>query len=222
MSTASTAMRVSRSARPRLAGDGGAVMVEFALVLPVLIVLTLGTLEFGLAYRSRTTVTNALRTAARTDASLSGNRNRLAEYFALDQFRTATANMPRMALSKVIVFKTNSNGALLDSQCGTTSPSSGGAGRNNYCNIYGQAQLNSLSTSKFGSTPTGTSCSTPANWDGYWCPINRVNLLQAPGGPDFLGVRSVFTYSLITKVLPNSTITMTDTAVIRIEPQAGV
>ncbi|MEZ5144365.1 MAG: TadE/TadG family type IV pilus assembly protein [Acidimicrobiales bacterium] len=77
-------------------GDGGAAMIEFALVLPVLAVFMLGTLEFGLAWRDKTAIANALRNAGRTDANLSGNRDRRAEYYALDQFKTATMNLPRI------------------------------------------------------------------------------------------------------------------------------
>lgn len=210
----------SRQVR-RLAADDGAAMVEFALVAPVIALFILGTVEFGFAWRNQSTVTNALRSAARTDASLSGNDDRLAEYFALDQFRTATSGLKQMALQKLIVFKTSSSGAYSSSSCGTTNPTTTGAGVANHCNIYGQTQLNTLATNKFGGTSTSTSCTTPTNWDGYWCPINRENMLSAPGGPDYLGIRSVYTYTLYTKVLPNSTITMQDVAVIRIEPKVG-
>jgi Flp pilus assembly pilin Flp len=46
----------------------GAVAVEFALLLPILIALLLGIMEFGLAYSTQVTITNAAREAARTMA----------------------------------------------------------------------------------------------------------------------------------------------------------
>jgi Flp pilus assembly protein TadG len=201
-------------------------MVEFALVAPVIALFVLGTVEFGFAWRNQSTVTNALRSAARTNASLSGDAyaggdSRFAEYFALDQFRTATANLQRMTLQKLIVFRTTSSGAYTDSRCGTTNAAAGGTGWTGHCNIYGPTQLATLATNKFGTTATGTSCATPANWDGYWCPYSRQDSLVVSGGPDYLGMRSVYTYTLLTKVLPNSTITMTDVAITRIEPQVG-
>lgn len=216
--------RLSRpTSPPRCSGDAGAALIEFALVVPVLATFMLGTLEFGLAWRDKTSVANALRNATRTDASLSGNDDRLAEYFALDQFRTATTGLPRMALSKVIVYKTDSTGGFLTgaSACGTTAPTSTGAGVVNYCNIYGPTQLNTMTMANFGTTSTSTDCSTTSLWDYRWCPINRGNDPLVSGGTDYLGMRVQYTYTLITKVLPNSTITMTDTAVIRIEPKAG-
>lgn len=50
----------------RTRSEDGAAAVEFALVLPVLIMLILGILEFGLAYNAQITVTNAAREGART------------------------------------------------------------------------------------------------------------------------------------------------------------
>lgn len=46
--------------------EDGAAAVEFALLLPILIMLILGILEFGLAYNAQITVTNAAREGART------------------------------------------------------------------------------------------------------------------------------------------------------------
>lgn len=43
----------------------GAVAVEFALLLPILIALLVGIMEFGLAFGAQVTVTNAAREAAR-------------------------------------------------------------------------------------------------------------------------------------------------------------
>lgn len=52
--------------RPGMVKDQrGAAMVEMALVLPVLILLILGILEFGRAYNARITLTHATREAVR-------------------------------------------------------------------------------------------------------------------------------------------------------------
>jgi Flp pilus assembly protein TadG len=52
--------------------DRGAAAVEFALVVPVLITLIFGSLEFGLYFQARTMVENAAREGVRT-ASLVGS-----------------------------------------------------------------------------------------------------------------------------------------------------
>jgi Flp pilus assembly protein TadG len=55
-----------RSRRPRW--DRGAAAVEFALVVPVLLLLVLGIAEFGRAYNIQTTVSGAAREGVRTMA----------------------------------------------------------------------------------------------------------------------------------------------------------
>ncbi|NGN84843.1 pilus assembly protein [Arthrobacter silviterrae] len=50
----------------RTRSEDGAAAVEFALLLPILIMLILGILEFGLAYNAQITVTNAAREGVRT------------------------------------------------------------------------------------------------------------------------------------------------------------
>jgi Flp pilus assembly protein TadG len=61
------ASRLDRSARPRwLPGDDGAQsIVEFALILPILLFLVMGIIQFGLVFNAYVTLTNAVREAAR-------------------------------------------------------------------------------------------------------------------------------------------------------------
>lgn len=52
----------------RRSGERGAAAVELALVLPVLLMLVFGTVEFGRGYNAKLTLTSAAREAARTFA----------------------------------------------------------------------------------------------------------------------------------------------------------
>jgi Flp pilus assembly protein TadG len=61
---------VSRKKRPWR--DRGAAAVEFALVMPVLIILIFGSIEFGLAVQARTMIGNSAREGVRV-ASLGGS-----------------------------------------------------------------------------------------------------------------------------------------------------
>ena len=55
--------------RMRIAqGERGAAAVEFALILPVLLLLVLGLIEFGRVYNVQISLTNAAREGARTMA----------------------------------------------------------------------------------------------------------------------------------------------------------
>lgn len=74
--------------RRRAHDDRGAAAVEFALVLPVLVVITFGIIEFGNAYGAQLAVTNAARVAARSVAV--GNSTAQAEADAV----TAANGLP--------------------------------------------------------------------------------------------------------------------------------
>ncbi|GAB3282108.1 pilus assembly protein [Sinomonas notoginsengisoli] len=54
--------------KPSVHRERGAAAVEFALVLPLLITLVLGIIEFGHLYNAQIVITNAAREAARTMA----------------------------------------------------------------------------------------------------------------------------------------------------------
>ncbi len=54
-----------RRARLRFHSEGGAAAVEFALVVPLLLTLLFGIIEFGAAYNAQILVTNAAREAVR-------------------------------------------------------------------------------------------------------------------------------------------------------------
>lgn len=53
--------------------DRGAALVEFALVLPLLILLVFGVIEFGRGYHTKTTLTHAAREGVRVAALDSGD-----------------------------------------------------------------------------------------------------------------------------------------------------
>ena len=50
---------------PELRNERGAAAVEFALVLPLLVLLVFGIVEFGRAYNAKVTLTHAVREGAR-------------------------------------------------------------------------------------------------------------------------------------------------------------
>jgi hypothetical protein len=55
-------------AGPRLSGDGGTALIEFAFIAPVFLMLVLGIFEFGLLFRDHTTITDAVSDGARSGA----------------------------------------------------------------------------------------------------------------------------------------------------------
>lgn len=58
-------LRATGQRRGRLPAEAGLAMVEFALVLPLLLLVVFGTVGFGLAILDKVVITNASREAAR-------------------------------------------------------------------------------------------------------------------------------------------------------------
>ncbi|WP_338145193.1 TadE family protein [Cryobacterium mannosilyticum] len=51
--------------RRSTAGERGAAAIEFALILPILVILVFGVIEFGLVFNAQISITNAAREGAR-------------------------------------------------------------------------------------------------------------------------------------------------------------
>lgn len=65
--------RSTASTDPTASNSRGAAMVEFAILLPVLVMLVFGIVEFGRGYHTRTSLTHAAREAVRVAALDSGD-----------------------------------------------------------------------------------------------------------------------------------------------------
>lgn len=199
----------------RFSGDRGAVIPEFALVAPVLILFMLGVLEFGWAWRQTTDIESAVRGAVRQAANLGDARS--ADYFALQSYWAGMAKTKNITVERVVIYKTlSSNGDPINSSCFTQSTSGSGSGISNSCNIYGRLQLQTMLPSNFNNL-TGSSCSGSA-WDRFWCPTAR-NADQGDP-PDYLGVFTRVTYDTVTNIY-GSSLTIEDRAVMRIEPKVS-
>jgi hypothetical protein len=60
----------TNAGRARFRGDDGAVLVEFALTLPILVMLLLGMFTGGYAYNQKLAITNGVREGSRFGATL--------------------------------------------------------------------------------------------------------------------------------------------------------
>ena len=200
----------------RLTGDTGSVIAEFALLLPFLVVLILGILEFGSAFRERSNLSGALQSSARIEAASGATRS--ADYLALQSFYALMNQSKNVTVNKIVIYRTTSaNGAPLNSICLTSS--SGSLAYN--CSVYTWTQATQVATDVSGTIlaadfgTTGSGCSASA-WDYNYCPLNRQ--VEQADPPDYVGVYANVTYKSLTGLLP-TTVTMTDQAVYRIDPK---
>jgi len=200
---------VSRPSRsPRLRGDDGAVLVEFALVMPILLLIGFGLVEFALAWRADNRLDSSTATAGRVAAAAGKST-----YADRDTLVALVASMPSDLLAnldRVVIYKsTNANGSVPNASCIPGVGVSTSVGVSGVCNSYSGAFVRSVTSS----TTTGFGGGT-AN-DGYWAPSTRKDTILGP--PDYVGVYVRTTYADRTGTYWND-IRLTDTSVFRIQP----
>ena len=194
--------------RRRRAGDRGAALVEMILFTPLLVMIAIGILEYGLAWRDSITVAGASRAGARVGSN-AGN-DRLADYNTLLAVQAAIASIPSARVNLVVIYKANSsNGDPTDARC------TAGTAVANVCNVYTGSQLASMTAANFSGT-SGSTCSS-SSWDAPWCPLGRQS--QQSIGADYLGIWVSISHPYVTRIFPGNGLTTTDKAVMRLEPR---
>ena len=101
-------------------GERASAMVEFAIVLPMLVLLFTGIAEFGIAFKEKLAVSNAVQTATRTGSSL--GTNPAADMAILDSIQQGFSSLPgngNALVTKVTVYKADSSGNVQDSMINT-------------------------------------------------------------------------------------------------------
>jgi Flp pilus assembly protein TadG len=154
---------VSRRGR----GQRGQAMVEFALVLPVLLMLLGGLYDLGIVLRSHMAIVYAARQGALA-AAASGTRN-TADCMALAAIASALDDQPGITIVDISIYQPRDDGLPV-----------GGAGNTGFADVY----------------PGNPGCSTlsqlPMPQPGNWLPANRIT---TPVGSRSIGIEIDYTYS---------------------------
>jgi hypothetical protein len=90
------------------AGERGAALVEFAVILPVLVAITFGAVEFGFALKATQTVSSATRSGVRTASSQPRETGYAQD--AAAAVATALNVLPADAPQELWVYKADTNG----------------------------------------------------------------------------------------------------------------
>ena len=195
-------MSITQRVRARRArGDRGAVLVEAAFAFPLLIVLTFGIFEFGLAWRDRITVQTATRAGARTGASL-GN-DPLTDYNILQAIKSGMSSVPQANINLIVIYNASAAGGDPTPGC------AGGTSQAGVCNVYIASDLN-LGSGSFG---CGGGKDTP------WCPTSRIVDQANVNGLDYLGVYISVKHDYITQLFGVTGPVIKDKFTVRLEPQ---
>ena len=183
--------RIRAHARGKRADERGAALVEFVLLLPLLILITFGLIEYSSAYQSASAATGAARSAARTASA-----EAMLSTFATDAATAASTSLRTLPSTEPVelwVYRANAQGL----------PESGGfATCAAHCIKYAwNAQTRLFDTAN----PTG---------DGW--PASSQNACNQANW-DTVGVFVKLNHKFLTSLFVPS-ITLTDHALFRLEP----
>ncbi len=211
--------------RQRHGRDRGAVFVEFALIVPVIMLVAMGIVEYGLAWSATNDVNAAAREAAR--AASSAPAAQTADRTVLTTVDAMLNSSERAGIEKVIVFQAASaNQTMPSGSCLSEDPNTGSPGnaRGIYdqCNVYGPDQVAWAAANPTNSTriaPNAANCSNSTYIDYHWCPINRQRSTSADNA-EYVGVYIKLNHSSITHFGFGDQ-TIVRSAVFRLEPAFG-
>lgn len=178
--------------------EDGATLVEMAFVLPVLILLIFGALEFGLAFKERLTISSAANSAGRTGATMGTREDadiRILEAIEVGLYDQVDPSV----IVKVDIFRAN--------------PVTG-------------AKTSDVNSYLFNAAAAGckwTPCPDPDNppyaFGGGWVPSSRDTTLNPGGGGlDVLGVEITYHHSPVSNIIPYLERDFVERALVRLEP----
>lgn len=201
-----------RRLRRRGLDDRGAVVVEMAVIAPVLILMFVVMSELGMAWRTASKMSNSLRAGARAGAALP--EETLADYRLIETVMAGLGPDSQNLVRIIVYNSTTADGAVPQACLNITS-----GGVPGMCNVYGDAVLSNLDQADFdflGNPACG------GEWDRHWCPTTR----SSDPNATYLGVYVEVEHEYFTGMLPGSTLEdgsrgllLDDHAVSRIEPK---
>jgi Flp pilus assembly protein TadG len=183
--------------------ERGATLIEFALVVPFLLLMAFGTAEMGMAWVANNRVEGSVATAARIGAS-SGSLAE-ADWSILQSLQSSLPEDQLDNLDRVVVFRSTTANGQVPAGCVKAVGSTNQVGVNASCNTYTGATVRSA---------TGT---MPNPWapDDFWAPATRNDQLADP--PDYIGVWVRTRNDAITGTFFDD-LTITKVSVYRIQP----
>lgn len=192
--------------RTAAARDRGIALVEAALILPVILLLFIGMIEGGTAYRDGNTLARATQQAARSNARVADGS--LADYESLKSLESGLAALSASSVARVIVYDAGLTGDSPSALClAVPRPDDTSVqGRNDECNVYSPTQVAADDPTQFG-------CGG-SDWDQNFCPTGRT---RDGDDPTKVGVWVELDFDKVTRVLPGS-LSLTRSAVYQLEP----
>ena len=170
--------------------ERGAALVEFSLVSVLLLTLGIGTYEMGMAWNDAQLITQAARSGARVAAQLGSDAQ--SDQRVLEAVDAALGDLDS-GLVRVVIY----DAGAADGAMATTCENANYPGRSGRCSVYHLTHLTGFS-------------------QGSWDPSSRDDELTTA---DYVGVAIEVDRPFMTGFFGVAPLTITDTAVMRIEPR---
>lgn len=186
-------------------------IVEAAMVLPLLITFMLGILELGFGIRQGNVVERAVSAATRTDTQLANSRN--ADFEALRTIGSILNSLKSTTVTRVVVYNPNGSGNM-SAACDAlpaTGSAQGSSAAGAECNVYSASQVAQSNPAVGFPGTIGSNTCPAAAWDHYYCPLTR------NPGTSAVGIRLEVQYTTLTR-LYGSTMTFERQAYYVTEP----
>lgn len=190
------------SLKNRGRGESGAVLVEMVIVLPLLMLMVLGMIEMGLAWRDSTTVNSASRQGARVASNLGDDAD--ADLEALLSVMAVVQGLDG-DVEYAVIYDASGTGQL---PLGCDTGSQPGV-----CNHYTAAELANLVTNP----PTNTNLFQCGGPSVDWCPSGRSTQLATI---DHVGVYVKVDRPWVTNIFPGDGTKLSGYTVMQLEPAA--
>jgi hypothetical protein len=232
----------TRPRRLRCRGDEGAVLVEAAMVMPVLFLVLFGIFEFSGAMSSNNGASHTIRAGARVESAAANDP--MADQAALARMATESAGLGDDEIDYIVIWHASSTSESPPANClpGTFTAanavsqgvSDGGTDALGACNIYvrpampggafdmASGRLAQPSSYYFGCT--GTSDPEASHKvDCLWPPFNRQvkstpRSVSPAKAPDLLGIYIRVEHGYVTGMFGDG-LTITDKVITQLEPQ---
>lgn len=164
--------------------ERGATLVEAALVTLPFMLVVFAILEFGLAFRTDLTVSNASQRGTR--AASVGGRAPTADFQIIDAVKDGLDDGGIDSVERVIVYRATSPGDPVPAGCLAITNPVGANGVSGSCNVYGPDALTDPLLLPDGSDNPAWQCA-PGARDEAWCPTTRAVSFSL-GPRDYVGV----------------------------------
>ena len=186
----------------------GVVLLEAAVCVQLLAILAFSIVDVGFAYRDKLTLNSAVRGTTRVIANAGTSVD--ADYQGLITLRGALGSIPQAQVDRVVVYKADVNGKPTNPNC-LLPAAEALHGYVDDCNVYSASEIFTAPASSFASCAGGL--------QSKFCPTARVRPMSGAAPATEIGVWLSIRYNSRTKLFPFAQLTITDRAVMRLEPE---